>query len=227
MPSFPIRLVACLLAFLLPLSSALAAPPANRPTPGYVRVRLETDAGNIVVALDARRAPRTTANFLQYVDDGRLDGTSFYRASRNKAMPGNGFIQGGVDTDFRRVIMPAVVLEPTSQTGLLHLDGTITMARHKEENSGTGNFSITVGPAPSLDARPGSPGYAAFGHVVAGMDVVKKILARPTCCGKGVMFGQMIRQPVRLIRAVRIDGTPRPTSFVRPWLMMPSGSKKK
>lgn len=222
MPRFLTRLLACLSVLLLVPASA-SAQPANRPTPGYVRVRLETDAGNIVVALDAKRAPKTTANFMLYVDDGRLDGTTFYRASRNKAMPGQGFVQGGIDTDFRRTIMPAVELEPTSKTGIRHLDATISMARHKQENSATANFSLTVGPAPSLDARPGSPGYAAFGHVVAGMDVVKKILAKPTCCGKGVMFGQMLRQPVKIIRAVRLDGTARPTTFVRPWLMMPSG----
>jgi peptidyl-prolyl cis-trans isomerase A (cyclophilin A) len=229
MTSFLIRLFACLLVLMLPLLPAGAAP-ANKsmsgPRPGYVRVKFETDAGVIVVALDAKRAPKTTANFLLYVDDGRLDGTSFYRASRNKAAPGQGFIQGGIDTDFRRTIVPSVVLEPTSQTGIKHLDATITMARHKLPNSATANFSLTVGPAPFLDARPDSPGYAAFGHVVSGMDVVKKILARPTCCGKGPMFGQMLKQQAKIIRAVRLDGTAKPTTFVRPWLMMPSGSKK-
>jgi peptidyl-prolyl cis-trans isomerase A (cyclophilin A) len=225
MISFSTRLVACLLAVLLPIHAS-AAPPANKPTPGYVRVKFETDAGVIVVALDAKRAPKTTANFLMYVDDGRLDGTSFYRSSRNKANPGQGFIQGGIDTDFRRTIVPSVQLEPTSQTGIRHLDATISMARHKQPNSATANFSLTVGPAPFLDARPDSPGYAAFGHVVAGMDVVKKILARPTCCGKGPMFGQMLKQQATIIHAVRLDGTARPTTFVRPWLMLPSGSKK-
>jgi len=181
--------------------------------------------GPIVVALDAKRAPKTTANFLKYVDDGRFDGTTFYRASRAKSDPKRGFIQGGIDTDFCRTLLPAVPLEPTSQTGLKHVSGTISMARHKQPDSATGNFSIFTGPAPYMDAAPGRPGYAAFGHVVAGMDVVRKILALPTCCGKGAMFGQMIRQEVRIVRAVRLDGKPQPTSAVRPWLFQPKGQR--
>jgi peptidyl-prolyl cis-trans isomerase A (cyclophilin A) len=184
-----------------------------------VRVRLETSAGNIVLALNEKRAPRTVANFMIYVDDGRLDDTTFYRAYRRKDDPKSGFVQGGIDTEARRVYFPTVELEPTSKTGLKHLDGTISMARHKEENSGTGNFSIQIGPNPTLDARPGYSGYAAFGQVVSGMDVIKRILALDTCCGRGVMFGQMIKKRVTIIRAVRLDGTAKPSRGVRPWLM--------
>jgi len=209
--------IARLALILLPLLVTAAAP-ANRPTPGYVRVRLETSMGNIVVALDARRAPRTTANFLIYVDDGRLDGTSFYRATRNRSNQQTGFIQGGIDTDARRVYFPTVPLERTTQTGLRHLDGTISMARHRDPDSGTGNFSIQVGPNPTLDAKPGYDGYAAFGQVVAGMDVVRRILALETCCGRGVMRGQMIRNRVTIIRAVRLDGRPQPSGQIKPWL---------
>jgi peptidyl-prolyl cis-trans isomerase A (cyclophilin A) len=212
-------LVACLLA-VLPLAAA-SAQSATRPTPGYVRVRLETSMGNIVLALNAKAAPKTVANFMIYVDDGRLDNTSFYRAYRRKDDPRLGFVQGGIDTEARRVYFPTVELEPTSKTGLRHLDGTISMARHKEENSGTGNFSIQIGPNPTLDARPGYSGYAAFGQVVAGMDVIKRILALDTCCGRGVMFGQMIKKRVSIIRAVRLDGAPRPSGVVKPWLMKP------
>lgn len=216
------RFLALLILVLTPLIAQDAlAQPANKPTPGYVRVRLETSMGNIVVALDARRAPKTTKNFMQYVDDGRLDGTKFYRASRAKSDPRRGFIQGGIDTDFRRTIMPAVELEPTSKTGIKHVEGVISMARREEPDSATGNFSIFVGSAPFMDAAPGRQGYAAFGHVVAGMDVVRKILALPTCCGKGVMFGQMIKQDVTITRAVRLDGKAAPTTFVRPWLFQP------
>jgi len=212
------RFLARLLLILLPLLVTAAAP-ADRPTPGYVRVRLETSMGNIVVALDARRAPRTTANFLIYVDDGRLDDTTFYRATRNKADPRAGFIQGGIDTDARRVYFPTAPLERTSDTGLRHLDGTISMARHRDPDSATGNFSIQVGPNPTLDARPGYDGYAAFGQVVAGMDVVRRILALETCCGRGVMRGQMLVNRVTLIRAVRLDGRPQPSGQIKPWLM--------
>ncbi len=189
--------------------------------PGYVRVRIETNMGNIVVALDAKRAPKTTTNFLKYVDDGRFENTSFYRASRSKSDAKRGFIQGGIDTDFRRTLMPLVPLEPTSKTGLKHVEGTISMARHEHPDTASGNFSIFVGPAPFMDAAPGRPGYAAFGQVLSGMEVVRKILALPTCCGKGPMFGQMIKADVKIARVVRLDGKPAPTTAVRPWLFQP------
>ncbi|WP_264583804.1 peptidylprolyl isomerase [Sphingobium sp. B7D2B] len=209
---------------LVAVPGPLLAQSATKPTPGFIRVRLETDMGNIVLALNARRAPKTVANFMIYVDDGRLDGTSFYRAFRRKNDPKSGFVQGGIDTEARRVYFPTVELEPTDQTGLKHLDGTISMARHKEPNSGTGNFSIQVGANPTLDARPGYAGYAAFGQVVAGMDVVRRIMARDTCCGRGVMFGQMIKDRVTIKRAVRLDGTPKPSGVVKPWLVSPRGA---
>lgn len=210
----------CLALAILPVADALAQP-GNRPTPGYVRVRIETSMGNIVVALDAKRAPKTTANFMNYVDDGRFENTKFYRASRAKSDQRRGFIQGGIDTDFRRTIVPGVPLEPTSRTGITHLAGVISMARREETDSATGNFSILVSPSPQMDATPGRPGYAAFGHVVSGMDVVRKILALPTCCGKGPMFGQMIQKDVRIIKVVRLDGKATPTTYVRPWLFQP------
>lgn len=202
----------------LALLSAPAAAAQSKPQPGTVRVRLVTSEGPIVVALDARHAPRTTANFLAYVDDGRLDGTEFYRASRRKTDPKLGFVQGGIGTDARRVL-PSPPLEPTSRTGLKHLDGTISMARLTDPNSATGNFTISVGPAPAWDAHPGSPGFATFGKVVTGMDTVRRILAKPTGGGRGVMRGQMILQPVRLIRAERLDGVAHPTGGVKPWLI--------
>jgi len=227
MPLIIRRFSALLALLLLSLPATAAAPSATRPTPGYVRVKLETSLGNIVIALDAKRAPKTTANFLIYVDDGRLDDTKFYRAYRRKDNAKLGFVQGGIDTEARRVYFPTVPLEPTDKTGLRHLDGTISMARHKDPDSGTGNFSIQIGPNPSLDARPGYPGYAAFGQVVAGMDVLRRILAMETCCGRGVMFGQMLRKPVKIIRAVRLDGTPKPSGGVKPWLMGKRAPAKK
>lgn len=211
-----------LLAFLtVAAAPAPAYGPQGRVQPGMVRVRLVTSAGPIVVALDARRAPKTTANFLTYVDDGRLDGTQFYRAARRKSAPTQGFVQGGIGTDARRMLPTSVKLEPTSQTGLKHLDGTISMAHGSNPDSGNGNFSIMVGPTPGLDARPGFPGFAAFGKVVSGMDVVKRILALPSGGGSGVMRGQMILKPVRILRAERIDGTPKPSGGVKPWTFGP------
>ncbi|MDF7775193.1 peptidylprolyl isomerase [Sphingomonas sp. AOB5] len=195
-----------------------AAMPAdqNRPIPGMMRVRIVTSEGAIVVALDAKRAPKTTANFLAYVDDGRFEGTNFYRASRRKGAPGQGFIQGGIGSEVRRMLGP-VPLEPTNITGIRHTDGVISMARGANPNSANGNFSIMSGPSPSLDAKPGNPGYAAFGRVLSGMDVVKRILAKPSSGGYGAMTGQMIDRPVTILRVERLDGVARPTVSFRPW----------
>ena len=197
---------------LLSLLLLGAAPPG----PGTVRVRLDTAAGPITLALDARRAPLTTANFLRYVDDGRFEGTLFFRAARRKGVPG-GFVEGGIGTDPRRVL-PGVPLEPTSRTGLRHTDGAISMARFERPDSGTGNFSIMVGANPALDARPGRPGYAVFGRVIGGMDAVKRILAQPTSPGgTGATKGQTLLRPIAIRRAVRLDGTPKPTGGPKAW----------
>lgn len=177
-----------------------------------------TSEGPIILALDTRHAPKTTENFLAYVDDRRFDGTDFYRASRSKKAPKFGFVQGGIRTDARR-ILPPFPLETTTMTGIRHLDATISMARGSNPGSAGGNFFITVGSTPAMDARPGYLGYAAFGHVIAGMDTVRRILAKPTGGGMDAFKGQMILDRVSLISAKRLDGTPQPTSGPRPWLM--------
>ena len=192
---------------------ALSAPAAAR-APAIVHVRLDTAAGPITLALDARHAPKTVANFMAYVDDGRFDGVVFYRAARSRLAPRFGFIQGGIRTDARR-ILPPFPLETTAMTGIRHVDGTISMARRSEPGSAGGNFFITIGPIASMDAHPGSPGYAAFGHVVGGMTTVRKILAQPTGGGMG---GQLLLHQIALIRAVRLDGKAKPTGLVKPWL---------
>lgn len=213
---------------LLALAVASAAPaapqPASKPAPGMVRVRIVTSEGPIVLALDARHAPLTTANFLAYVDDGRLDGTTFYRAARSKGAPKFGFIQGGVGTDVRR-FLPPVPLEPTSRTGIRHLDATVSMAHGDNPNSATANFTISVGADPNLDAKGNRLGYAAFGHVVSGMDIVRKILAAPAGGGTGSMRGQMLVHPIRLISAQRLDGIAKPSGHVKPWLLGRPGGR--
>lgn len=200
------------------LACSTSALPQAQPAPGTIRVRLVTSAGAIVLALDGKRAPKTTANFLKYVDDGRFEGTKFYRSAPRKGDPEHGFIQGGVGTDARRTLSP-VVLEPTDKTGIRHFDGVVSMAHAADPDSATGNFSIMVGPNASLDARGKYRGYAAFGKVVSGMDVVRKILAMPTCCGREAMKGQMIKQPVQILRAQRLDGLAKPTGLSKPWLI--------
>ena len=195
----------------------LAAAPASN-TEGVIRVRLVTSAGPIVVALDARHAPLTTANFLAYVDDGRFDNTNFYRAARRKAQPTLGLIEGGVGMDARRKLAP-VKLEPTNRTGLHHVTATLSMAHGPDPDSANGNFSIMIGDTPSLDAHGADRGFAAFGHVVSGMDVVRRILALPSGGGGDVMRGEIILKPVAILRAERMDGAPHPTGHVKPWLL--------
>ncbi len=180
--------------------------PTLEPLPDTVRVRLETEAGPIVVALDAKRAPVTAANFVRYAEEGRFDGTTFYRAAPTKgaAKGTRGFIQGGIRRDYKRML-PPIEHEPTSLTGLKHEAGTISMAR--TETGAMGEFFITTEKMPAMDSKPGKPGYAAFGKVVEGMDTVKKILAAPTVpgAGRGAMRGQMIAEPVKIVKARRVD----------------------
>jgi peptidyl-prolyl cis-trans isomerase A (cyclophilin A) len=173
---------------------ALAAP----------RVAIQTGAGTIVVELADKQAPITSKNFLHYVETGKFDGTSFYRAARSKADPKRGLIQGGIDHNYRRAFF-SIDHEPTSKTGLKHVDGTISMARNAP-GTAMGDFFITLGPSPYLDARPGNPGYAAFGRVIKGMDVVKKILAAPTWIGRGsgALKDQVIITRVPIIKATRV-----------------------
>lgn len=206
---------ACL-ALLASAPSLAHEPAGNRPSAGFVRVRVDTSEGPFVVALDTRHAPATSANFLAYVDDERFDGTTFYRAARRRSAPTSGFVQGGIRTDARRML-PPFAFEPTSKTGVRHLDATISMARGTSTNSAGGNFFLTVGATPAMDAAGEYIGYAAFGRVVAGMATVKRILAKPTGGGSGAMKGQMIFRPVVIRSARRLDGTPRPTGRPKVW----------
>jgi peptidyl-prolyl cis-trans isomerase A (cyclophilin A) len=195
---------------LLTFASAATAQPAPAPAPGArpdtVNVAVKTELGTITLALDARHAPVTTANFLRYVDQKRFDGTVFYRVMRLAwgAQP-NGLVQGGTNNDPKRVLKP-IAHEPTNVTGILHKAGTISMARYKP-GTASGDFSILLSDLTSLDANPTASdpeavaGFAAFGHVVAGMDVVRKIYDVPLSptAGVGVMKGQMIEKPVKIL----------------------------
>ena len=195
-----IRRVFILLALIL-------SPPAIA-APSKVRVALKTSEGTIIVAVDVRRAPITANNFLAYVDQKKFDGTSFYRAAPAKGNRTVGLIQGGIRRAAYRSLLP-IAHEPTSKTGLRHVDGTISMAR-REPGSAMGDFFILAGASPAMDARPGgkgdSAGYAAFGRVVSGMPVVKRILAAKTWPGgPGAMKDQLIKKPVQIIEARRVD----------------------
>jgi peptidyl-prolyl cis-trans isomerase A (cyclophilin A) len=194
------------LALLLCLGAPAAAQPAPPPpAPATVRVRLHTSAGDMIVALETQRAPITAGNFLHYVDSRRLDGAEFYRAM--KTGPDDGLIQGGV-RDARK-LFPPIAHEPTSATGLSHVDGALSAPRFAL-GTARGDFTIMVGDQHYLDAGPGSAGdgqgYAVFGRVVEGMDVVRRILAAPTSPteGEGVMRGQMLAPRVMILTARRI-----------------------
>jgi peptidyl-prolyl cis-trans isomerase A (cyclophilin A) len=169
--------------------AALYLAPAAASAQETIDVVLETEKGDIVIALEAERAPVTAANFLRYVDEGRLDGTVFYRAMRlDWGEQPNGLIQGGTQYDPERILDP-IAHEPTTATGLSHTAGTISMARY-EPGSATGDFSIML---------------AAFGRVIEGMDVVRAIFDAPTDPekGEGWMKGQMLAEPVKIIDARR------------------------
>jgi peptidyl-prolyl cis-trans isomerase A (cyclophilin A) len=209
-------LLAALFAALFPallLALLLAAPSlaqqAEAPTPAVVKVRLDTSEGPILLALEKERAPLTTANFLKYVDQKKLDGTGFYRALTFPGRPDLGLIQGGAKSDPKRML-PPIPHEPTSKTGLTHNDGAISMARGAP-GTAQADFFIIIGGLPGLDANPAqagdNQGYAVFGHVEDGMDVVKKILAAPVSAtaGEGAMKGQMIEKPVLIKAARRTD----------------------
>ncbi len=175
------------------------------PTPTLPRVVLETSVGRIVIEVETTKAPITATNFLRYVDEKRLDGTTFYRAM--KSTPEMGLVQGGTNNDPERALAP-IAHEPTTQTGLAHIDGAISMARYAP-GTATGDFFISVGATPSYDAgRPFSideHGFAVFGRVVEGMEIVRAILAAPTSPteGEGFMRGQMLEPRITILTALR------------------------
>jgi peptidyl-prolyl cis-trans isomerase A (cyclophilin A) len=210
-----LRILLPLLATLaaMPLAAQESAPPptlpapppvaAPAPKPATIKVTLTTSEGPIVLELEKERAPITTANFLKYVDAKRFDGIGFYRAV--KVQPGFGLIQAGLRNDPKKVF-PNIPHEPTTKTGLRHEDGTISMAM-AAPGTASADFFIMIGPAPSMDADPATntPGFAAFGHVAEGMDLVRKIMDEPTSetAGPAAMKGQMLVTPVKILTARR------------------------
>lgn len=197
------RILLALLAVLALARPALAQEAANP------RVSLNTSAGRIVLELETSKAPLTAGNFLKYVDGERYDGAAIYRASKPPGVTGtdNGFIQGGLEGDVARML-PPIPHESTLQTGLRNTSGAIAMARNAP-GTARANWFIMVGDQTYLDADPKdpeSPGYATFGRVVEGMDVVQSILGMPTDpdLGDGVMKGEMLANPVKIVTARRV-----------------------
>jgi peptidyl-prolyl cis-trans isomerase A (cyclophilin A) len=138
------------------------------------KVKLATSAGDIVIELDAAKAPKTVDNFVQYVTSGHFNGTVFHRVIDNFMIQG-----GGMTADMKEKPTRAPIpLE--AGNGLSNIRGTVAMARTMDPNSATAQFFINLKDNAFLNAAPGKDGYAVFGKVVAGMDVVDKIRTVPT-----------------------------------------------
>ena len=175
--------------------TAIVAPQAD-----IVKIAIETEKGRIVVALDAKHAPLTTANFLAYVDKHLLDGQPFYRAM---PLTVGGLIQGGSRDGAKQ--LPPIAVESTAVTGLKNKSGAIVMANAGGKTTRS-DFFILTADVPYFDATASSAGFAPFGEVVEGMDVVQAIFASPRSPtkGDGVMKGQMLDPVVKMVRVVRV-----------------------
>ena len=187
----------------------LAGAASQAPDRRNVVVAFETDKGTIELEVDGAHAPGTAANFLRYVDGGFFDGGTVNRAVR----PDNTVrhdveiqvIQFQIDEARNKQEFPPIPLERTSVTGLKHVNGTISMARSGPDTA-TGSFAIVIGDQPEMDfggrRNPDGQGFAAFGRVVRGMDVVKAIQASPT--GKAGPYGtESLSPPIKILKAHR------------------------
>ena len=169
-------------------------------------VKISTALGEIVVAIDAAHAPVTAANFLQYVDQGFYDGGAFHRTVTLRNQPTSDIrievIQAGIDPRREAQEFAPIPLERTTQTGLRHLAGTISMARDGPDTA-TSDFFICVTDQPSLDfgglRNPDGQGFAAFGRVLSGMQIVRRIQ-------RAKARGQHLAPPVRIFSVRRTAG---------------------
>ena len=168
-------------------------------------VKIETELGNIVVELYPGKAPVTVSNFLRLVDDQVYAGATFYRVVRMDNQPNNDVkievIQGGLKDDELVDQFKPIIHETTEITGVKHLDGTISMARMEPGTAST-EFFICVGDQPELDfggkRNPDGQGFAAFGRVLEGMDVVRKIQ-------QGKDQDQMLDKEVKIIQILSVN----------------------
>ncbi len=171
-----------------------ACHPIKKPT-----VTIQTEMGNIVVELYPNQAPYTVYNFLKYVDENRYKDASFYRTVTMDNQPGDSIkievIQGGLYDENSPQALPPINHETTKKTGIKHLNGTLSMARNKP-GTATSEFFICIGDQPALDyggkRNPDGQGFAAFGRVIKGMDVVRKIHEAPS-------KGQMLTPRVKIL----------------------------
>lgn len=168
------------------LAAAQGTAPQPAALPDLATVVIETSLGAIEVEVDRANAPVTAANFLKYVDAGHYDGGRFHRTVRLDNQPDKNVkievVQAGVDPRREKDAWPAIPLERTNKTGIKHRDGTLSMARDGADTA-TSDFFICIGDQPALDfggaRNPDGQGFGAFGRVVRGMDVVRRIQAAP------------------------------------------------
>ena len=185
--------------------AVVAALALQQPRPSTVQVVFDTELGGFTVEVDAAHAPITAANFLKYVDDGFYDGGRFHRAVRPDTERRTDFpiqvIQAGIKGARRDA--PAIPLERTNATGLKHVDGAVSMARNGPDTA-TSDFFICIGAQPELDfggrRNADGQGFGAFGRVVAGMEVVRKIQAAPVKDQT-----EDLTPPVAIVKASRVS----------------------
>lgn len=194
-----------LLIFLVILPPAAQAvdpncfPPDVLPDNRFPVVRLETSMGEIQVELNRRRAPATVNNFLRYVVAGRYDNTIFHRVMPGFVVQGGGY----TETIEERELFPPIFNE--SGNGLQNLPMTIAMARYDDPHSATNQFYFNLAANSSLDPNSRSWGYAVFGQVIAGQDVVEAIAAVPTGYHEGLDAENVPLSPVKLISATVVE----------------------
>jgi peptidyl-prolyl cis-trans isomerase A (cyclophilin A) len=197
----------------LALSVGLAAIAAAQSGATPVRVRVQTSLGDIVLELDPVRAPKTTANFLRYVDAGHYDGGTFHRTVMMDNQPESPVkievIQAGVNPDKAKAGFAPIALERTNATGLTHVDGCVSMARGAPDSATSGWF-ICINDQPSLDfggaRNPDGQGFAAFGRVVSGMDVVRRIQQAPSSSNRTTNTeAQRLTPPIAITKVARVQ----------------------
>jgi cyclophilin family peptidyl-prolyl cis-trans isomerase len=200
------------LLFLLAQAPAppVATPePTPRPTPNGPVVVLETSMGNVKIGLHQDKTPRTVKNFLNYVRMGHFDGTAFHRVIPGFMVQGGGFLPDM--TERKETLMPPVVNEARlgAAAGLRNSRGTVAMARTNDPNSAQSQFFVNVNDNHRLDFGIGGAGYAVFGEVLEGMDVVDRIVAVPT--GTKGMHRNVPIKPVLINRARELPA-PKPAA---------------
>lgn len=205
---FPVLFVTSMLLF----ASAVSMPASQTERAAVVQVLVQTELGDIVIEVDQVRAPITAANFLRYVEAGQYDGGTWHRTVKMDNQPESEIkievIQAGVNPEYVKKGFDPIPLERTTVTGILHKDGVISMARTAPDSATSGWF-ICINDQPSLDfggkRNPDGQGFAAFGRVIKGMDVVRRIQQAPSSADRTTnVEAQRLTPPVKILKVARL-----------------------